>query len=99
MRLFLAIDLPKKAKKQLEDNLFSLKKEYADFNWVSEKNYHITLIFFGEIQNPEKIIKTIEKEVYDIDPFYLYSSDAGLFLNKKVVLHINFRREKKLEKV
>ena len=99
MRLFLAIDLPKASKKLLEEKLFDLKKEYADFKWVREENYHITLTFFGEVEKEkkDKIIKAVELAVYDIESFHLYSQDAGLFLNEKVVLYINFRREKRLE--
>ena len=99
MRLFLAIDLQPKIKKKLEQQILFLKKEYADFNWVTEENYHITLLFFGEIINSEKLLKKIEAVIYDIPEFPLYSTNAGLFLNHKLVLYINFRRERILEEL
>ena len=97
MRLFLAVDLPSKAKKQLDLQLSPLKKDYANFNWVSQENYHITLIFFGEIDKIDKLKKKIEEAIYDVKVFRLYSLNAGLFLNNKIVLYVNFRREKTLE--
>ena len=46
MRLFLAVDLPKKVKHLLEQQILPVKKEYPQFEWVSEGNYHITVHFF-----------------------------------------------------
>ena len=97
MRVFLAIDLPPTAKLQLDDQISSLKKEYAAFNWVAKDNFHITLHFFGEIDNIVKIKDKIEQAVYDVSSFSLYSLGAGLFLNSKIVLFVNFKREKTLE--
>jgi 2'-5' RNA ligase len=64
---------------------------------VPQENFHITLHFFGEIEQPNIIIKKIEEAVFDISSFKLYSLGADLFLNNKIVLYIYFRREKKLE--
>lgn len=99
MRLFLAIDLPPLAKKHLDHQLEKLEEEYSDFNWVSRENFHITLHFFGETKRPDLIKKKIEEAVFEISSFKLYSLGADLFLNNKIVLHIYFRREKKLEEL
>ncbi|OGK11810.1 2'-5' RNA ligase [Candidatus Roizmanbacteria bacterium RIFCSPLOWO2_01_FULL_37_12] len=102
MRVFLAIELPLRVKRQLDAQISTLKKEYAVFNWVAKENFHITLIFFGEIRRgPEldKIKQKVEEASYDVNVFRLYSFGADLFLNSKIVLHINFKREKTLEEL
>ena len=99
MRLFLAIDLPSKSKTQLESQLKNIYKNYPDFKWVSKESFHITLHFFGEVNNPEKIIKKIKDTVYDQAVFYLYSLNADLFLRKKITIYLGFQRSKNLEKL
>lgn len=100
MRLFLAIDLPPKVKEQLDEQLQILKKDYANFNWVAPENFHITLLFFGEIESEAKVEKLknkIKEAIWDVSSFMLYSFGADMFLSNKIVLHINFRRERALE--
>lgn len=97
MRLFLAIDLPEKVKKSLAQQIEHLKKEYADFVWVDEKNFHLTLHFFGEVNNIEKIKDKLKTATYDQFHFHLYSYNLGIFVNHKITVYLGFRREKKLE--
>lgn len=99
MKLFLAVDLPKKVKISLEEQILPFKKEYPQFEWVSVENYHITIHFFGEVDNVEKLQKDLEGCLFDKESFYLYSYGADLFINSKIVPYINFRREKKLESI
>ncbi len=97
MRLFLAIDLPGPVKENLERELTEIKREYPQFSWVSPENYHITVHFFGETDKVEKIKKKTEDLLYDQESFYLYATSAGLFINSKIVIYLNFRKERKLE--
>jgi RNA 2',3'-cyclic 3'-phosphodiesterase len=99
MRLFLAINLPPKIKKQISNQIARMKIEYPDFNWVGENNFHITLFFLGEIMGPEKVIRKIKDALYDQEMFYFYSTEAGLFMNGKIVIYLGFRREKKTEEL
>lgn len=99
MRLFLAIDLPKKVKISLEEQITPIKKEYPQFGWVSQENYHITVHFFGEVKDVEKLQKRLEESLFDQESFYLYSFGADLFINNKIVPYVSFRREKKLESI
>jgi 2'-5' RNA ligase len=99
MRLFLAIDLPLKIKEEVEKNLFNIKKEYADFSWVTLENYHLTLYFFGEVNNVDKIIKKLEETLFDKEQFYLYSNLVDLFIEHKITIYLNFLKEKKLEEL
>jgi len=101
MRLFLAVDLPAKTKEELSRQLQDLKREYTHFNWVSQENFHTTLVFLGERQDDDidLIKKKVEEAIFDINPFELYSLGAGLFLTNKLVLYILLRREKALEEI
>jgi len=99
MRLFLAIDLPKKTKKDLELQTREIKKDYPQFSWVSPDNYHITAHFFGEVKDKKRIKERIKNILYDQGDFYLYSLKAGLFINTKITIYLEFRREKKIEKL
>ena len=97
MRLFLAIDLPTASKKKLAEQLEKLMNDYTNFTWVPPENYHITLHFFGEINNVEKIKKKVEEAIFDVESFRLYSLGADLFIKNKILLYIYFKREKKAE--
>lgn len=99
MRLFLAIDLPGKVKRQLDEQLKEIKLEYPQFTWVSKENFHITIHFYGEINKVSKMIERLKNILYDQQSFYLYSTSIDLFMNAKIVIYLNFRREKKLEEL
>ncbi len=99
MRLFLAIDIPDKVKHQIHDQLYHIQKEYADFNWVSPENYHITIQFYGETDEEKKLKKQLEDALYDQESFYLYSTDVDLFMRNRIIIYLNFRREKKIEEL
>ncbi|GIW64156.1 MAG: RNA 2',3'-cyclic phosphodiesterase [Patescibacteria group bacterium] len=99
MRLFLAIDLPEKEKIKLERQITALKKQYPQFNWVTPENFHITIYFFGERQDTEKIIKKISDLLWDQSVFYLYSLNLDVFVHNKLVTYLTFQREKRIEQL
>lgn len=99
MRLFLAINLPTKIKKQIDEQLTDIKLEYPDFKWVTSDNFHITVHFFGEREYNDKLKNRLSNILYDQEKFYLYSTDVDLFMRNKIVIYLNFRRERKLEKL
>lgn len=97
MRLFLAIDLPEKTKRELQKLLDPLQKEYPYFSWVPPINYHITVQFLGECTDKDEVINRIEKSIFETKPFYMYASSTDLFINYKITLFVSFQREKNLE--
>lgn len=99
MRLFLAVELPEKVKKQLDEQIDSIKKEYPQFTWVTPENFHITVHFFGETIESERIKEKIKDLMWDQEKFFLYSLDMDVFVNHKLVMYLYFRREKKLEEL
>lgn len=100
-RAFLAIELPAQAQNEIAAALTSLKKEYPAITWVPPHNYHLTLHFFGE--QPAAKIETIKSKMdellYDIRPFHLYALEGGIFLHDKILLYLEFARQKSLEEV
>lgn len=99
MRLFLAVDLPDKTKKSIAEQLEAFKKEYPYFRWVDPSRYHITLHFFGNKRDPEKLKDQIEEAVYDVEPFRMYSGETDLFMKNTIILHLEFQRNRMLEKL
>ena len=101
MRVFLAIDIPAAIKKKIARLTESIRNYYPHYNWVSEENYHITVYFFGQVDENmiSKIKSRVKNEIWDVKPFYLYSKSIGVFSKQKHVLYIDFYREKKLEKL
>lgn len=99
MRLFLAIDLPDKIKTKLEKQIFVLKKQYPQFNWVAPENFHITLYFFGDRYDSDKIIKKVKDLLWNQPSFYLYSLNLDVFVNNKLITYLTFQREKRIEEL
>ena len=80
MRLFLAIELPK----EIKDYLFELEKRVkeAKVTWVSKKNLHLTVKFFGEVNAQQ--LQSIKEEVQTKHPkIHVHLSKLGFFPNKK----------------
>jgi len=99
MRLFLAIDVPKREKNLLDQQLDDLKKKFPNGVWVQKENFHITLHFFGEQDDTRSIKKLIENALFESRSFHLYSLGLDLFIHNQIVTHVNFRREKELENI
>lgn len=99
MRLFLAVELPEKVRKQLDEQLVPIKKEYPQFTWVTPENFHVTIHFFGERNDVDRIKKRIKDLLWDQTIFYLYSFNLDVFVNHKLVVYLTFNREKKIEQL
>lgn len=97
MRLFLAINLPSELQSSIGLQLETLKKLYPQFSWIPSKNYHITLHFFGEASDQKTLVHRIEKITFDCPQFYLYAYEVDMFIHNRIIIHINFHREKKLD--
>lgn len=57
MRTFIAIELPEKIKKEIEQAQAPLKRADAFVSWVKPGNIHVTLKFLGEV--PEEKINEV----------------------------------------
>ncbi len=101
MRAFLAIDIPQKAKDEISAAVAPLSKEYPDLTWVPPHNYHLTIHFFGDLTAKEvsNVQEKMEYMLYDVQPFHVYSLEAGIFIHDKILLYLEFARQKNLEEV
>lgn len=88
MRLFIAIKLPKEVK----DYLWELKEEFRNigkFNFISKKNYHITLKFLGNTKE-EKLEEIKEKLAkIEFNSFEDSLKELGCFNNKVIWVNLN----------
>lgn len=85
IRSFLAIELPGTIRKKIEEVQGNLKSSNADVRWVSAEKIHLTLKFFGNIEESriEPIVKSIEQPIQNTPPFSLMVRGVGAFPHLK----------------
>lgn len=77
LRLFAALDLPD----EIAARLIALQKGVPGAKWRPRENLHLTLRFFGEVQEPvaEEIDLELESAAAGFAPFELRLKGAGSF--------------------
>ncbi|MCF0145575.1 MAG: RNA 2',3'-cyclic phosphodiesterase, partial [Eubacterium sp.] len=93
MRLFIAIDLTEKMKKDVTVVLHSLKKAGVNGNYVPVKNLHLTLAFIGETDRVDEIRQIMDS--VPAEPARLSFSEFGQFGN---TFWIGIKGNQKLKK-
>lgn len=85
IRTFLAIELPKPILKKIEEVQGDLRSAHADVRWVNPEKIHLTLKFFGNIEESriDLILKSIEEPIRNTLPFSLKVRGVGAFPNLK----------------
>ncbi len=85
IRSFLAIALPENIHRRIEEVQRDLKSSHADVRWVSPGKIHLTLKFFGNIDEAaiEPIVKAVEGAARAVSPFPLKVKGIGAFPNWK----------------
>lgn len=82
IRAFLAFDISEEVKKNLASFMEPLRSQTAGVKWVEPQNLHVTIKFFGNIDE-EKILpaiqKTIEENCGDGKPVTLTCEGIGCF--------------------
>ncbi len=83
IRSILAIELPAAILKKLEEVQKDLRSSDADVRWVHLDKIHLTLKFFGNIEESQidPIVKLVEASVRSARPFSLRVQGAGAFPN------------------
>jgi RNA 2',3'-cyclic 3'-phosphodiesterase len=73
MRIFIAIALPKKVRKELSALQDRLKKSNTDIKWVKPENIHLTLQFLGNVKENRlaQIIQYLVQATEKHNHFYL----------------------------
>lgn len=74
MRLFIALNLPKKERQRIERAAKSLRESELPVKWVDADNFHITLKFLGQVRRDrmDGVAMALEKvasatEAFDLD--------------------------------
>ena len=85
IRSFLAIELPRAILKKIEDVQGDLKSSHADVRWVSPDRIHLTLKFFGNIDESkiDPIAKSMGGLTHALSPFPLKVRGLGAFPHLK----------------
>ena len=85
VRSFLAIELPRMILKRIEEIQGDLKSSHADVRWVSPEKIHLTLKFFGSIDESriDPIVKSIGGPTQTSSPFSLAVRGMGAFPHLK----------------
>jgi 2'-5' RNA ligase len=81
IRSFLAIELPRTILKKIEEVEGDLKSSHADVRWVNPEKIHLTLKFFGNIDESkiDPIVKSEEGPIRTVSPFSLKVRGMGAF--------------------
>ena len=95
----LMIELSDETRKQIVEQLADFRKLYPQFQWEKIENYHILVHSFGEFSDKKSSIKLLETALYDKNTFYLYSFEVALTIGNNIVLYLDFRREKEIERI
>lgn len=99
MRLFLGINIPQTERETLYKQIIPLIRKYPQFKWIHPDLYHSSVQFFGEVEDVKKLIESIKTTLYDKEKFHLYGLGLGLFQAHDLVLHMKYRREKKIDDI
>lgn len=99
MRLFLAIDIPAEVKKQITKQISHLQEEYPQLSWIPEENYHVTVRFFGEVEDVSALTKKLEDVLWDAPTFNMFGLEANIFIQSTITLYLVFKHEKKLDQI
>jgi 2'-5' RNA ligase len=115
IRSFLAIEIPRAIQKKIEEVQEDLKSSHEDVRWVSPEKIHLTLKFFGNIEESriEPIIQLIEGPIQTTPSFFLKVRGVGAFPHlknprviwmglvdgKEVLAYVQKQLERELEKI
>ena len=81
IRSFLAIELPSTITAGIGRVQYDLKQSHADVRWVEPNRIHLTLKFFGDIEEEacDGIMDAVGEAVTDVRPFTLTIKGLGGF--------------------
>ena len=115
IRSFLAIEIPGTILKKIGEVQEDLKSSRADVRWVNSEKIHLTLKFFGNIDESRigPIVKSTETPILTSSPFSLKVRGVGAFPHLKnprviwvglvdgneVLAHFQKQLEEELEKI
>lgn len=98
-QLSLAIKIPETTKQLIVEVLRPLKQEYEIFQWLSKEEYNIELFNFGKVDESkiEPLSEMIERGIYDLPAFTLYSDHLHILMKNNLTLYIGFYTSKPIQ--
>jgi 2'-5' RNA ligase len=81
MRLFIAINIPKKERDRIHRSTRPLRERSFPVRWVPSELFHLTLKFLGEVPESSLAVveKVLEKVAGNTDPFPMEIGGFGAF--------------------
>ena len=97
MRIFIALEIPEKIKKEIGKIQNQLKNPGGQTHWVKPENTHITLVFLGETA-PNKvgeIAKILKEAAAQISPINLWLEKIDAFPSpaKAKIIYLSLKGE------
>ena len=85
MRLFIAINFNDIVKAQLDQLTTKMKKNTRTGTFTRKENFHLTLVFLGEVETPDGVMEAMNKAMEEItrERFSLYIEKIGRFTRKE----------------
>jgi 2'-5' RNA ligase len=85
IRTFIAVDLAGAVRDRLKSIQDKLGREAAGVRWTPPTNFHLTLLFLGEVEQLEvvKICRTVRARARDHEPFAVDVAGLGGFPNAR----------------
>jgi len=85
IRSFLAIELPEPILKKIGEVQGDIRSTHAEVRWTNPEKIHLTLKFFGNIEESriDPIFRSIEEPIRDTLPFSLKVRGVGAFPHLK----------------
>lgn len=81
MRLFIALNLPKKERDRIHRASRALRERDLPVRWVDPAHYHVTLKFLGEVRDPlsDRIREVMDRVGDATEPFEMRLGGFGAF--------------------
>jgi RNA 2',3'-cyclic 3'-phosphodiesterase len=85
VRTFIAVDVPREIKMELDGLIAKLREAAPDIRWVRAANLHLTLRFLGEIARDSisGLAAELDKNLKGFGPFEISLANVGGFPNLK----------------
>lgn len=83
MRLFIAVSISNEVKEEMINKIPLIRNQYKNGKWVPAENWHVTLLFLGEVSNDKisLVRSAMDESVRGIQPFQLWVEGIGAFPN------------------
>ncbi len=101
MNIFIGIEVPQQACRQIEAQITPLMRDYPGFSWVAPNDYHVSLHYIGEIVAAKLplAVEHIQSVLYDVPTTQMYTFGLDLFMDENIIIYLSFYRNKIVEEI